>query len=97
MATTDYQKTINIKTKLNRDDGIIVMTSEDLPGLFLAGKNLLALARDLPPAIKALYRLNYEMDVEVELSGGMEESDENAFEWAGPLMYSLSKEQHCPS
>lgn len=42
-----------------------VITSRHLSGLFLGGHDLDALRRDLPEAIRALFRLNYAMEVEV--------------------------------
>lgn len=46
-------------------DGGWVITSENLPGLFLAGSDPDALRADLPEAIMNLYKLNYGMNVRV--------------------------------
>ena len=40
------------------------MTCDELPGLLLASNDFLALKRDLPKAIKILYKDNFNMDVE---------------------------------
>ena len=45
-------------------DGIFVMTCEELPGLLLASNDFQALNRDLPKAIKILYKDNFNVDVD---------------------------------
>lgn len=42
-------------------DGNWKITSQDLPGLILAGKDLPALLRDIPKAVKILLEKNYGM------------------------------------
>ena len=49
------------------EGGFWTVTSKNLPGLFLGGQDLGPIRHDLPEAIKALFKLNYEMDVEVRL------------------------------
>lgn len=57
-------------------DGSWVVTSPDLPGLFLAGYEIKQIRNDIPAAIKQLYRLNYEMDVEVCPTSSIPEIDD---------------------
>lgn len=44
---------------------MFAMTSAELPGLFLAGKDPAKLLDDVPAVIKAIYRVGYNMQVEV--------------------------------
>ena len=64
MANNTYSNIINIKEKLHQGAHWTI-TSANLPGLFLGGKDLKALRNDIPIAIKSLYRMNHGMDVEV--------------------------------
>ncbi len=64
MATSEYARIIRLIIDTH-DDGCYAMTSPSLPGLLLAGKDLNALLMDVPSAIKLLYKLNYQMDVDV--------------------------------
>jgi len=41
------------------------VTSEDVPGLFLAGSDLAQLYKDIAPAIQTLFKSNRGIDVEV--------------------------------
>ena len=43
------------------EDGNWMITSDDLPGLILAGKDLHALLRDLPKVVKILLEKNYRL------------------------------------
>lgn len=63
MADSSYVAVIRVNGEFK--DGGWFITSENLPGLFLAGRDPKALHADLPAVIKTLYKLNYEMDVEV--------------------------------
>ena len=60
---TTAMQLLEIKVRIDKD-GTFVMTCDDIPGLLLASNNFLALKRDLPKAIKILYRDNFNMDVE---------------------------------
>jgi divalent metal cation (Fe/Co/Zn/Cd) transporter len=53
---------INIRKEM---DGYFVATSAELPGLVLASADVHAIAEDIPKAIKALYKANFDIDVEV--------------------------------
>lgn len=48
------------------------LTSPDLPGLFLAGKDITDLYADVPNVIKTLFRLNYGMEIDVQPAVGFE-------------------------
>jgi predicted RNase H-like HicB family nuclease len=50
-------------------DGCWAISSKNLPGLVMAGKDIEALIGDLPNAIKLLYKLNYQLDVQVAIAG----------------------------
>ena len=58
----NYTTIIAVKEEL-RIGGYWVITSSDLPGLLLAGKDITALREDIPVAIKQLFLLNYDMNV----------------------------------
>jgi predicted RNase H-like HicB family nuclease len=64
LASSSYASLININVEYDRQ-GHWVLSSKDLPGLLLSGKQLDALFNDVPNAIKLLYKLNYQMDVTV--------------------------------
>jgi hypothetical protein len=64
MGSISYS--IRIDEKL-QEGGFWSLTSDNLPGLFLAGQDLPALRNELPDVIKKLFELNYSMDVEVRL------------------------------
>ncbi len=66
MGNTSYSCIINIKEEY-REGGVWSLTSPDLPGLFLAGRELSVLRNDIPKAIQVLFKRNYDMDVEVRL------------------------------
>lgn len=68
MANSDYVGIVRVKEDL-RKDGNWVLTSKDLPGLLLCGNDVNELREDTPTAIKALYKLNYDMDVVVHMAG----------------------------
>ena len=65
MATTGYATIVRVRGAYNPECEVFALTSEELPGLYLAGKNLQALHEDVPSVIKALYKLDCGMDVEV--------------------------------
>ena len=64
MASCNYTSVISVCEE-RRDGGFWVLTSENLAGLLLCGKDLKKLRLDVPAAIKMLFKMNYEMDVEV--------------------------------
>lgn len=63
MARCNYITVISTKEAFR--EGSWVITSDDLPGLFLVGENLSDLRDTTPTAIKLLYKLNYDMEVDV--------------------------------
>ena len=46
-------------------DGTLYLSSDDVPGLFLSGDDQEAVMHDLIPAIKALFKMNRGVDVDV--------------------------------
>ena len=64
MATKSYSCVIKVDEEL-REGEFWVLTSEDLPGLLLSGRDLDALRADTPEVIKQLFKMNYDMDVSV--------------------------------
>ena len=65
VASSQYATTVMTEVLISRVDGSYAIVSEQLPGLFLSGKDLSALLADVPSAIKMLYRLDCGMDVQV--------------------------------
>lgn len=55
---------ITTKTVL-REECYWVITSNDLPGLLLSGKDLKKLVIDMPNVIKSLFKMNFGADVRV--------------------------------
>ena len=47
------------------DNGLVSATSEDLPGLVLTYRDREQIVQDLPEAIRTLYKVDYQEDVEV--------------------------------
>lgn len=52
--------------KFAESDGLVYASSPDLPGLHLCGKSKKAVLADLPEMVKALYRMNNSIEVDVE-------------------------------
>jgi len=65
MASRMYARIINVRAEFADAGKCWALTSDNLPGFLLAGSDLNALLDDVPNAIKLLFRLNYQMDVEV--------------------------------
>lgn len=65
IASRMFTKLINVRAEFADAGKCWALTSNNLPGLLLAGGDLAALLADLPNAIKLLFRLNYQMDVDV--------------------------------
>jgi len=63
MEQTVYPAIVRLDVKL-RDGDFWVITSEDLPGLLLCGKDWKQLFSDVPPAIETLFELNYGLKVQ---------------------------------
>ena len=55
-----------VKVKIARRNGCFYISSDDVPGLWLWGKNLEQLLKNTAPAIRTLYKYNRGVDVEVE-------------------------------
>ena len=64
MASSHYSCIIHIREQKRRG-GFWQLTSRDLPGLLLFGPNREVLHRDVPNAIKALFKANYDMNISV--------------------------------
>ena len=75
MANCNYVTVIRVSEEFK--EGSWMITSDNLPGLFLAGGDLPAIRKNVPDAIKLLYKLNYGMKVEVCAAG---DEPENALE-----------------
>jgi len=65
MASRMHTTLINVRVEYADDGRCWVLSSKDLPGLLLAGCDIYALLADVPVAIKLLYKLNYQLEVEV--------------------------------
>lgn len=94
MATSSYTKLIRISLCVH-EDAHFTLTSEDLPEMFLAGKDVRQLLDDAPNVIKGLYRLNYGMDVEVFVKDGATCSDDTTSTWELPPIFALNPLQEC--
>jgi len=66
MANSGYATVVNIDVD-RREGDYWVLTSEDLPGFLMCGKDRYALGEDIPNVIKGLFRHNYGKDVSVIL------------------------------
>ena len=66
-ATTSYSCVIRVKAELHADEGhdFWTLTSDDLPGLLLGGRDLKALHADTPTVIQSLFKHSYGMEVNV--------------------------------
>jgi len=54
-----------IQIKIQQENGFYYITSDDVPGLHLWGDNIEVLFSDIIPAIKALYKHNKGIEVEL--------------------------------
>jgi hypothetical protein len=54
-----------VEVRINERDGILHAFSDDMPELHLCSDSRSKLFLDIPCMIKALYRLNYNLDVQV--------------------------------
>lgn len=66
MATDKYSSVIKVVGTL-KDDGNWLMKSNELPGFFLCGNDLEKLYNDIPNVIKSLFKLNYQLNVDIAL------------------------------
>ena len=64
MANSGYSCVIQVNENY-REGGHWELTSKNVPGLYLAGKDLSALRADVPNVIKVLFKNNYDLAVEV--------------------------------
>ena len=64
MANSGYSCFIRVDENY-REHGHWELTSKNLPGLFLAGKDLNALRADVPNVIKVLFKNNYDLVADV--------------------------------
>jgi hypothetical protein len=74
-ASCDYSKPIMVGLRYSREAGLFALTSPDLPGLLLAGRDPSQLWADVPAVIKAMYRVGYGMEVEVAIDSIPESDD----------------------
>lgn len=61
---TKMTERVRIKVEL-RKNGRFYVSSDDVPGLFLWGRNFEELMENIAPTIKDLYKFNRGLDVEV--------------------------------
>jgi hypothetical protein len=78
-ASTKFAKTVVVELQYNATCGLFSLTSAGLPGLFLAGKDPGKLVEDLPAVIKAIYKVGYDMQVEVVTEGLPQVPSHNEF------------------
>jgi hypothetical protein len=63
-ASSGYSYLVKIKEDY-KEGGYYMLTSPNLPGFFMGGKNIKKLRTDVPSVIKILFKLNYQLDVHV--------------------------------
>lgn len=66
MGSENYSTLVRIISTYNNETGLWALTSDEVPGLFFAGKNESELHNDVVGAIKKLYKYNYDMNVDVK-------------------------------
>ncbi len=64
MANSAYSTIISVNEAF-REGEYWVLTSDQLPGLLLSGKNLTELRADIPNVIRLLFKMNYDLEIEV--------------------------------
>lgn len=64
MADGNYSTTVCIRED-RRPEGYWTLTSKELPGFMLTGKDLAALRADTPAVLKSFFRLNYQIEMDV--------------------------------
>ena len=66
-ATASYSCLIRVEEEHHTDeeDEFWTLTSEDLPGFLLGGRDIESLRADIPVAIRAIFKHNYDMEVNV--------------------------------
>lgn len=64
-ASTSFTRTITVGMQYNTECCLFALTSAELPGLFLAGKDPAKLWADVPSTVKAMYLVAYNMQVDV--------------------------------
>lgn len=64
MVSCNYASVIRVSEEMH-EGCYWVLTSGDLAGFLLCGKDIKKLRADIPVAIKTLFKVNYNMDVEV--------------------------------
>ena len=70
---------INVVVSRNRD-GWFVARSEELPGLFVAHPEIDAVMADIPNVIQALYKADFDQDVEV-IAGSFRAGEPAGLPW----------------
>lgn len=81
VASSTYSTVISLHIEANREDGFYAISSKDLPGLVLGGKDLFALLKDVPAAIALLFKLNYGLKVQVTPADGKIQKTPEPKEW----------------
>jgi hypothetical protein len=66
-ATASFARTITVGMQYNSTCGLFALTSTELPGLLLAGDDPAKLWADVPAVVKAMYKVGYDMDVDVRM------------------------------
>ena len=67
-------KTI-VNVTMTRENGWYIATSTDLSELIVCHQNFVRFTQEIPECIKALYKANHNMDVDVEELTSMESKD----------------------
>ncbi len=57
-----------VQVKIEEREGYVYVSSDDVPGLWLWGKDSNQIFNNIAPAIKTLYKHNRGIDVEVDIT-----------------------------
>lgn len=68
------QKSI-VNVAMTRENGWYIATSQDLRELIVCNQNFVKFITEIPACIKALYKANHDMDVDVEELPSLESPD----------------------
>ena len=84
---------IQVNIRRNRD-GWFVATSDDLPRLFIVDPDIAEVMVDVPVTIKALYKAQYDQDVQVleDVYPSSREAAPAAFPWVTIPSHLVAKE-----
>jgi len=84
-ASREFSKRIMVGMRYSQESQLFALTSPDLPGLVLAGRDPAKLWADVPAVIKAMYKVGCSTDIEVQMEP-LPGSGETSFKPLPPKM-----------